>query len=740
MPAPTRNPPNVDDKMRSASLHRGLSSQIVVGLLGGIGCGLFFGELCGPLAIVGEAFVNLLRLTVLPYIAVALVASVGKLSLTQSRSLAVTGGLVVLLLWATVVVAVVVIPLGFPEWKAEAFFSTSTTELAPQQDLLSMFVPPNIFAAFVENKVPAIVLVCISMGLALSTIAEADRRRMIDTLDVLADLLVRVSVFVTRLAPIGIFAIAAHTLGTMSFEELLRLKAYLIAYTIASVMLTFVVMPLMVCLFTPWRYRDVMTIARDPMLTAFATGKLIIVLPLLIQRTRELFETSGIAQNSEAAPPGVLYPLAYSFPPAGKLIGILFIPFAAWFTGRAMTLDQYPGLFAVGIPAYFGGPIVATPWLLDYAHLPHDMFQLFMLAGVLTGRLGDALGVMHLVVFSLLTASLMARQLKVTPVQVGKAVLVIGVTAVLMLFGMRTLLKNTLVNQESRSSVLARLQLIDDPVSCTIVPKAEPNPEPLLQGESLLERIRRRGVIRDGYNEDKLPFAFFNQTGGLVGYDVNMAHVLASDLGVKIEFVRFERATLVEQLNADHFDVVMSGLVGSLERSEAMLHTDPYMDVTLGLVVPDYRVREFRTLELINRMSSLRIAFADLSRGFANQLRARIPDAELVEIDDNRDFFAQPTSGEFDALLISAESGFAFTLRYPDFEVVVPKMSKVSLPLFYAIANRDAEMRDFLHHWIRLRKDDGTTQSFYDHWILGRSSSVRERRWCIIRDVLEWID
>ena len=71
-----------------------------------------------------------------------------------------------------------------------------------------------------------------------------------------------------------------------------------------------------------------------------------------------------------------------------------------------------------------------------------------------------------------------------------------------------------------------------------------------MPGESILDRIRRRGVIRVGYNEDKLPFAYFNNQDELVGLDVNMAHALARDLGVRIEFVRFDRRTLATQLGA----------------------------------------------------------------------------------------------------------------------------------------------------------------------------------------------
>ena len=52
-----------------------------------------------------------------------------------------------------------------------------------------------------------------------------------------------------------------------------------------------------------------------------------------------------------------------------------------------------PPFLAAGLFSYFGGPLLATPFLLDLMHLPHDMFQLFLVSGVYCGRLGDALGI-----------------------------------------------------------------------------------------------------------------------------------------------------------------------------------------------------------------------------------------------------------------------------------------------------------------------------------------------------------
>ncbi len=722
----------------SLPLRFALSTWIAFGLLSGIACGLFFGEFCAPLKLIGDAFVGLLRMTVLPYIAVSLIANLGRLTFAETRRLAWIGGVTLTVLWLSALVTVFFLPVAFPDWNSGSFFSTALIEQPVETNLLAYFIPANIFEALSANQVPAIVVFCIASGLALATIK--DRGQLISQLDVLARVLLQVSMFITRLAPLGIFAIAASTAGTVSLSEVVLLQTYLLTYTIGAIFLGFIVLPMLVTLTTPLTYRQVFRVAREPMLTAFATGKLIIVLPMLIQNTERLFEELEAKADEHDTPAiDVLYATAYPFPHVGKLLSLLFIPFAAWFIGDAMHWEEYPAFLSSGVFAYFGGPIIAIPFLLDQMHLPHDMFQLFLLSGVYGERIGDAVGAMHLTTFTLIAALGFRGIVRIQWTQIIKNFAYAALAGAVMLGAARAWLDHSVGQAEDKNEILARMRLIEQPVESVVLREPAANPDPLAANETLLQRIRRRGIIRIGFNEDKVPFAFFSGRDGLVGYDINMAHALARDLGVKIEFVRFERATLKQQLDNDHFDLVMSGLVGTLERSEVMQHTRSYLDVNLALVVPDYRARSFKTLDSIRSIDSLRIGFVDLSRVFVDRLQEAIPDAELVEINNNGDYFTGKTQ-PLDALLVSAESGSAFTLTYPDYEVVVPSDLRVKLPLFYVIGGQDAQMRDFLEHWITLRKKDGTAAEYYDHWVLGKTRQSNPPRWSIIRDVLGWVE
>ena len=52
-----------------------------------------------------------------------------------------------------------------------------------------------------------------------------------------------------------------------------------------------------------------------------------------------------------------------------------------------------------------------------------------------------------------------------------------------------------------------------------------------------------------------------NTRGELVGFDIEMAHILASDLGLSVEFVPVPRPELAAHLDGASADLAMSGVL-----------------------------------------------------------------------------------------------------------------------------------------------------------------------------------
>jgi Na+/H+-dicarboxylate symporter len=80
-----------------------IATQVLLALAIGALTGIFLGEIVAPLKIVGDAFIRLLQITVLPYISIALITGLGRLEFNDVKRLAVKGGTILLLLWGVAI-------------------------------------------------------------------------------------------------------------------------------------------------------------------------------------------------------------------------------------------------------------------------------------------------------------------------------------------------------------------------------------------------------------------------------------------------------------------------------------------------------------------------------------------------------------------------------------------------------------------------------------------------------------
>jgi Na+/H+-dicarboxylate symporter len=719
-------------KTEQGKTRMSLSTQVLIGLVAGLVLGVFFGELVGFLNIAGKAFILLLQMTVLPYIVVSLIGGLGRLSFSDARSLAVGAGLILLTLWGIVLAIIVLMPFAFPEWVSASFFSTSLIEVPEPFDFLGLYIPANPFHSLANTIVPAVVLFSAAVGIAL--IGIKNKKALIDLLDILSDIFMRITQFVAGLAPYGVFALAASAAGTMDVEELGRLQVYLITYAAIAILLSFWVLPGLVMSLTPVRYRSVVGQTRDALITAFATGNLLIVLPMLADKSKALVQEGMKESEDFSSAVDVLVPVSFNFPNLGKLLSLSFIPFAAWYIDMSIPAGQYPNFLISGLASFFGEVVVAMPFLLNLLHIPSDMFQLFITIDVLTGRFGTLLAAMHTVVVAIIGTFAMTGRIVIRWRKLLRFGIVTVALTILCIVSVRLFFNIALDPKYTKYKSFIEMTLMYDPVQVKVhdsLPSAPSDEE-----KSALERIRKRGSMRVGYTRDGLPFAFVNASSNLVGFDVEMMHQLARELGVKLEFVLIDRKNIAESLNKGVCDIVVSTAI-TTEKSGKVAFPFPHMDQTLAFIVKDHRREQFKSWKTVQEMKGLRIGIPDTPY-YISLVHRLLPHAEIVPLSTARVFF-KDKGEELDAFVFSAESGSAWTLIYPDYSVVVPLPDPIAVPVAYAVARGDHDMLEFLNIWLGLKKRDGTIKKINDHWILGKGAGKQEPRWSVVRDVLHWV-
>ena len=102
-----------------------LTHWILLCFIFGVLAGLVFGDLCSVLAPIGNAFIKIWQITILPSVVISLIVGIGSLKKDDAKKIATKAGLVLALFWAIGIGAFFSLQLAFPNIEKASFFSTN---------------------------------------------------------------------------------------------------------------------------------------------------------------------------------------------------------------------------------------------------------------------------------------------------------------------------------------------------------------------------------------------------------------------------------------------------------------------------------------------------------------------------------------------------------------------------------------------------------------------------------------
>jgi ABC-type amino acid transport substrate-binding protein len=516
------------------------------------------------------------------------------------------------------------------------------------------------------------------------------------------------------------------------------MEVYIWSYVAFALVMSLWVLPGLVVALTPLRYRDVIGSTRDALVTAFATSSLFVVLPILVERCNEMVGQYVRDKEEAESSIEIIVPASFNFPHAGKLFTMTFILFAGWYADTPVAVSDYPLMVSSGIASLFANINLAVPFMLDIMRIPSDMFQMFVATSVINSHFGTLLSAMFTITLTLLGAFSMSGLIKVSAIRIARYLLVTVLLLLSVTAGLRLFFTLAIDNTYDKDKIVASMQLMRDLVSEETHLSPPTAPPALPEGMDRLQVIRERGALRVCYWPDNLPFAYFNHTGDLVGFDIELFHHLANDLKVSLVMVpAVAHGGISHELNTGYCDMGAGTLITPESALQAG-YSVPYLHLTAAYLVKDHRRRDFSSIESMAQLGHLRMGIEYLPY-YRDKVMLRLPRAELVDVLSPRDYI-ENRADELDAMVMTAESASAWSLLYPQFTAITPKPVTIKLPLAFPLPKGEEALADFLKIWIDLKQSDGTIDQFYRYWVLGKQERQKQPRWSVIRDVLQWVE
>jgi len=712
-----------DVPRRWPSLPRTIGSQCLLALLLGLVLAYQLPVLAPLLRPLGQIFLRASQIVVMPYLLCELVGALGGLSGRSMRLLGRFGAVVLLLVLLIGALLVIWLPSLLPRVDSSAFFRPESLLNPDPPDLIATYLPFNIFTALSQDNFPAAVLFAAVLGIVLQGMPE--KRILLVPLEQLRLLFRRLNALVIRMAPVGVLALTATTVRSLSREELVRSQGLLLLHLVALLVVTALFLVLITGL-TPFGPVELWRVLRGPLALTASSGNLMIALPMLNDSLRReltpLLPAGADPRRSMAFEEiAALLPVGFALPTLGQVVSLVFIPFCGWLVDQPLSSEGVARMLLTGIPTVAGGLKAAVRQELLAAALPSDLLALVDLNGSWLYRQEKVLSLLGLVLLVVLVVcrSLDLLRLRVTPVLL-QLPLCVGLALGLGQATERHLAAQLKGMYQNDRTLLALRPLLPLP------PVRILEPQQLVAAPVSLATIRRRGVLRVGLRSDALPWAFRNDQNQLVGYDVDLLQGLALAMSVRLEVVEAALPELQALLRGQRIDLAAGGIQSTPQRAADLTVSAEYQQVHLALLVSDDKVPLIQNLQRRPLGRPLRLAVGDramISPNLREQLSSllgppgRTLPLQLQGIPERRVFFT-PKGRSFDALLTTAEGGSAWAVLYPRTTLLTSFGASLPEQLVLLIGGQDPALEDFVDTWLVRERDQGFLRRLFRHWIL----------------------
>ena len=372
-------------------LLKNLGVWIVVAMVVGVVVGIAMGPEASMFKPLGDLFIQLIKMLVVPLVAVSIIG--GAAALGETRSAGLVGGLSIGYMLLTTAIAIIlamtlgvvfqpgasvdaeaVVAIETAGAEAGAVAQAAPAEMSFWETVIGM-IPSNPIAALTEGNILQIIIFGLFLGFGISALPTERRRKVVGGLNTLLDALIWCITKVMYVAPFGVFGLIADATGTFGFDILMQVANVLWIDLLAVAIIGLGLYPLTIYLFSRVPLKTYFRAMVKPQVVSFSTASSLATLPV----NMEACEQMGVSKQTA----GFVLPLGATINMSGNAIYYALVAlFFAQFYGIELTMANYVSITIVctlgaigqaGVP----GPTLLAAAVLVAAGIPLEGLPLF---------------------------------------------------------------------------------------------------------------------------------------------------------------------------------------------------------------------------------------------------------------------------------------------------------------------------------------------------------------------------
>jgi len=262
------------------------NTLVIIAILLGIAFGSFLPELALEQKLIGDMFIALLKMIVVPLVFASIyIAILGLGSIEHLKNMGLkTIGLYLLTTALSVVAAIIAMNifdigqavsssgLSFDKVQNVAPFSFS--------NMIMSFIPTNIFHSLANGSMMQIIVFAIFFGVASLHLHVNAQKTMLNFFDAVSEAMLRIAGWIIKLTPIGVFSLISYVIAQQGIEVILGLWKYILVVVGVIVFHALVTLPSVMYIFTRLNPFSYLSKIREAPIMAFSTASSAATLPI----------------------------------------------------------------------------------------------------------------------------------------------------------------------------------------------------------------------------------------------------------------------------------------------------------------------------------------------------------------------------------------------------------------------------------------------------------------------------
>lgn len=236
---------------------------------------------------------------------------------------------------------------------------------------------------------------------------------------------------------------------------------------------------------------------------------------------------------------------------------------------------------------------------------------------------------------------------------------------------------------------------------------------PALADADVLDDILDRRTIRVGVAEF-VPWTIKTKSGELIGFEVDVARKIASDMGVKPVITVYDFEKLIPAVQQGEIDVIAGGMAITPRRALQVNFSQPLANSGISIATNTEKTKNISSLKQLNDERMIITVVADtlaqsVTRTFFPLANVKVyptSDLAVAELLENRAHAYVASTPEINFLALMNH-------RKVDVPISEPIMASSE---GLAVRKGEQELLNFLNAWVVTRQTDKWLGTTYDYW------------------------